>query len=458
MNVEQNNTGIFDVNNNENFNSEMISNRVIRSDEWLNGIERNLNVTYRNVKEDERDTVERIINIGKDEFPVMFDSDMMFHVKDYENSYDSRVTAIYMNGKFAGFSHVIKYPEAFFVNYLTISPEFRNKGLGSLLLRYVVRNCNEPIFVRAFIRNISNEERFLQNTFYEDRGFICLDGEFKICGHGFNFFKIYVRGNIDRSQINFLWNLRVNNMYTRFLFRAFEEEDNIIKPKATEKEAMLYNFLKNEFDKMNCDDENWEDLCQKVNFLYSGYDWMDETFVENGKMGVKDVCGEILVPAMFDNIVYVYSYMLKKIHARPYVVMNDDKMGLVASDGTGSMIVPCEYEYLYPVMFCTLFIAKKDGKIGVMIYNGKLLAPIEHDEIYFNDEAYATLIKYGKKGFVSLNDWIYVKPEYDEIDYDCLEPVKFIKDGKTYYIGESGKRYEDIDDSDEFIIGFQDDL
>ena len=36
--------------------------------------------------------------------------------------------------------------------------------------------------------------------------------------------------------------------------------------------------------------------------LINNYDWYDEEFEENGKVGLKNVKGEVLVPAIYDGI------------------------------------------------------------------------------------------------------------------------------------------------------------
>ena len=63
---------------------------------------------------------------------------------------------------------------------------------------------------------------------------------------------------------------------------------------------------------------------------------------ENGKKGVKNPEGEIIVPANYDDIVYAYDYSYLKNH--PYVCVRDGKTGLVAPDGNGTELTKFVYD------------------------------------------------------------------------------------------------------------------
>ena len=68
------------------------------------------------------------------------------------------------------------------------------------------------------------------------------------------------------------------------------------------------------------------------------YDAYTKVFIENGKMCVKDAIGEMLVPALFDDIAYTYTDSCRGF-AVP--VISSGKFGIVAPDGKGTLKVEC---------------------------------------------------------------------------------------------------------------------
>ena len=67
----------------------------------------------------------------------------------------------------------------------------------------------------------------------------------------------------------------------------------------------------------------------KLNAFIEEYDLYTKVFEENGKMGVKDAAGQVLVPAEFDEVGYNFMD-----HFKPHAVpgLKDGKFALVAQD------------------------------------------------------------------------------------------------------------------------------
>ena len=69
---------------------------------------------------------------------------------------------------------------------------------------------------------------------------------------------------------------------------------------------------------------------QKTEILES-YDWSDQEITANGKSGLADCFGEILIPAEYDETWYRANYFVTR--EKPIACKNGDKWGMVLPDG-----------------------------------------------------------------------------------------------------------------------------
>lgn len=88
------------------------------------------------------------------------------------------------------------------------------------------------------------------------------------------------------------------------------------RAKATKEQAERLDYLmaemKNLENSYNADNEaQYMKLGQEYANLMSDYDWLDEEFEENGKKGLKNVKGEIVVPAIYESFCMREPYFLK---------------------------------------------------------------------------------------------------------------------------------------------------
>ena len=81
-------------------------------------------------------------------------------------------------------------------------------------------------------------------------------------------------------------------------------------PKATAVQADRLDFLKHEIERVGRDADNYLALMQEQHELMFGYDWYDEVFEENGKKGLRNVRGEVVVPAIYDDFLIPRPYYL----------------------------------------------------------------------------------------------------------------------------------------------------
>ncbi|HCN50021.1 MAG TPA: hypothetical protein DIT10_13195 [Chryseobacterium sp.] len=140
-----------------------------------------------------------------------------------------------------------------------------------------------------------------------------------------------------------------------------------------------------------------------------------EPFEDNGHWGLKDKKGNIVTPAVYDeifafndegiavaqkngkfgylrndgkvliNCIYEDAFDALFIENKEYgIVQKDNKTGLI-DIATGEMVIPCEYEELELLWYNGLFNAKKENKYRVLNRSGKQIiayeseAPFDHD-------------------------------------------------------------------------------
>lgn len=80
--------------------------------------------------------------------------------------------------------------------------------------------------------------------------------------------------------------------------------------KATSENLSVYNNMLAKADKLT-DEKLRDEALAEAEKYKNGFDWSDVIFYEDGKAGVKNVLGEILVPAKFDKIAFTYCYFVK---------------------------------------------------------------------------------------------------------------------------------------------------
>ena len=196
-----------------------------------------------------------------------------------------------------------------------------------------------------------------------------------------------------------------------------------------------------EYRKM-LDNLSYDDNMDKVNSFMEEYDTMCSLFEENGCVGVKDILGEVLVPAMFDDITVVFSDV-NRYFALP--VIKNGKYGLVKPDGKGTMAAGCIYDNIHFEGGCHYL--AKDGKQGMYDVYGNEVVPVMVDKVF---EPWNDLIVFesdGKFGFAMFGSGVVTKVEYDAYEMDANEDLVVTLNGKKGYLDEAGKFTEDPDEA-----------
>ena len=164
-----------------------------------------------------------------------------------------------------------------------------------------------------------------------------------------------------------------------------------------------------------------------------------------GKMGLKDVCGKILVEPMFDDIPERYTCFDRTMLIP---VVQDGKYYLYNHKDKKMMTRGYDLIYRYFGTNIAYFVAVERGKKGLLDgYDGHVLTPIDLDEIYDTHDADSCVPveKDGKFGFY-WND-SYAEPIYDKVRYASEEYLQVWKDGQQGWIDGDGKFTTDEDEA-----------
>lgn len=241
-------------------------------------------------------------------------------------------------------------------------------------------------------------------------------------------------------------------------------ENNTYKTKAiNEKNEQLFTDYTQIEVIQNHDNQNsiwYEKSCLKVQ--------------KNGKYGLIDLSGKILLDCTYDNIEPLIGL------SNSLVTTKDGKKGLVST--TGSVIIENEYTQILALTdkYETGYIVKnEDGKYGVIGTNKKILLPIEYDDIkhvyanstyvaktnenwqIINTETNTTIdINYddvksinneyiiveqsGKYGLITTAGEQKIEPQYNKLTYT----------NQNYYIAQKEDKYGLINANNEIKIDF----
>ena len=188
--------------------------------------------------------------------------------------------------------------------------------------------------------------------------------------------------------------------------------------------------------------EEYQVLSKKEDeFADMALDMRDVIFEENGKVGLRSVTGELLVPAIFDEIPERYDCIseIKEPCGRVPVV-RDHKYALCKMDGKGTLVTDFVYDRIFRYFWSNYqyFITVNGGKKGVIAINGEEIVPCEVDEIYemMDSDGCIPLRKGDKWGLVFYD--VATEVIYDDYKFDG-EMAMVKKEGKWYYINAEGQ-------------------
>ena len=159
------------------------------------------------------------------------------------------------------------------------------------------------------------------------------------------------------------------------------------------------------------------------------YDLYTKIFTENGKVGVTDVLGEVLVLPIYDQIMYVLhdSYRHSLVPA-----VRDGKIALVWQDGKGTPETEFEYDDAYHFDRC-YYVVEKDSKKDLIRIDGQIILS-QCEEIHGPYDFFVPFKENGKYGFLILEYDDYIQPEYEDFEVDDDDYLCVLKDGEWGYV------------------------
>lgn len=212
-------------------------------------------------------------------------------------------------------------------------------------------------------------------------------------------------------------------------------------PKATAKDYEHFNFLSSLLDKAQGSAVS-SDVVNELNDLFRSYDWFDTLFSENGKIGAKDICGNVVIPAEYDDILELQNLVYPAFNSN--IVKKDGKYGFVRRY-TGEVIGEISYDNLQPFdVNGYMFFQKNGTKCHGIVHRvtGREVVPCLIDEVIGAPQN--CIIRSGDKyGLYSIYHDVYIEPVFDEIreankEY---EPYMFVLDGVEGYLNKYNEFY-----------------
>ena len=194
--------------------------------------------------------------------------------------------------------------------------------------------------------------------------------------------------------------------------------------------------------------EGLDALYAELDGIKGEYELFDHVFEENGKIGLKDITGKVRVPALYKEFPILYPYHLFRnlpVLARDF----NDKLAIVAADGTGKALCDFEYDSIY-IEFASdgFFVcAKEEGDDyveGVINSKGEILVPCEMDSVYEMIYDCMLVEKGDKVGFLMSNG-AFAAPVYDEYD-DSGNFLQVRKGAVWGYLSVDGEFIPEEDD------------
>ena len=192
-----------------------------------------------------------------------------------------------------------------------------------------------------------------------------------------------------------------------------------LERKYTSEEVEKYSKIENKFRRMHLD-------------------MRDQIFTGgNGKKGLRDVCGKVLIEPQFDDFPELYT-CFERTNLIP-VILNSRYF---LYDIKKQQLLTKGYERIYRYFWSYIdyFVAVENGKMGILDgNNGSVSTPIDLDEVYSmqDPDGAIPVVKDGKIGFL----WgdTYTQPIFDDVSINSENYTRVLHNGKWGWIDNDGK-------------------
>lgn len=152
----------------------------------------------------------------------------------------------------------------------------------------------------------------------------------------------------------------------------------------------------------------------------------------NGKIGLINRNGEIMVPPIYDQISVGFTDSLCQ-------VMKDGKWGMV--DMEGKEVVKPMYEHLADHLEDGLLRAGKDGLFGMFNRKGEMVIPLMYSDVQSVGEGLVAVMTQPQRwGFVNLKNEMILQPEFTFVErFVNGQAVLQKTDAENYIVYSNGK-------------------
>jgi hypothetical protein len=157
----------------------------------------------------------------------------------------------------------------------------------------------------------------------------------------------------------------------------------------------------------------------------------------NGKVGLQDVCGNVIISPQFDGMPERYSCFER---ARLQPVAIGGKHYLYCPEEKRIMSKGYNRIYRYFGAWIDYLVAEENGKKGVLDgFDGHELTPTIMDEIYEmpDCDGYIPFVKDGKAGFCDSD--IYVAPIFERVEICSESYTKVWLNGQQGWLNNNGE-------------------
>jgi hypothetical protein len=161
------------------------------------------------------------------------------------------------------------------------------------------------------------------------------------------------------------------------------------------------------------------------------YDLTDDNYVKvlkNRKTGLYHIEQGIIISAEYDQIWTFEGEMVK--------VLKDRKYGYINKDGL--FVIPVEYNNIWSPDENGLIKVLKDGKTGFYDTNGNVILPADYQQIWSFEGDLAKVLKNGKLGYVNKDGEEVIPAIYDHIGSFENGRAKAFLNGTVIYFDEHG--------------------
>lgn len=199
-----------------------------------------------------------------------------------------------------------------------------------------------------------------------------------------------------------------------------------------------YGGMPDLLDRRYTSEEAEEYSKKEKRFRRMHFDMRDQVFTgDNGKKGLRDVCGRVLVEPQFDDFPELYT-CFERCRLIPVILNNSHFL----YDIKERKLLTRGYERIFRYFWAYMeyFVAVENGKKGILDgLDGTEATPIDLDEVYSmpDPDGDVPVMKDGKIGLLWGKN--YTQPIFDDIIIESEEWTRVKLNGKWGWIDGDGK-------------------